>query len=125
VSITNYSIKPILDMIGIELIIEKEVISASLPNGSIQILAHKVLGKKPNITELKFTGYKKETNEIITWFSKEELKLGDEFTIRVVDVLKNSNPIEIKPMISTEKIIEHKLRSYKALKKELESLDLI
>ena len=112
-------------MIGIELIIEEKIISASIPNGSIQLLAHKVLGKKPNMIELKFTGYKKDTNEIITWFSKEELKLGDEFTIRVVDVLKNSKPIEIKPMISKEKVNEHKLRSYNALKKELESLNLI
>ena len=78
-----------------------------------------------NAIELTLTGYDRDNNNMITWFSKEELKLGDEFTLRVADVLENSSPLEVKQKMSKENLIEHKLKSYNTLKKELKALNLI
>ncbi|UNZ00323.1 hypothetical protein MQE36_08285 [Zhouia spongiae] len=77
------------------------------------------------MAELIFTGYDRDNNNLLTWFSKKELNIGDEFSIKVVDVLNNSKPENIKPMMVNENIIEQKLKSYKTLKKELEALRLI
>ncbi|WP_242203029.1 lipocalin/fatty acid-binding family protein [Aestuariivivens insulae] len=113
-------------MIGLELQTDNKTISASIENGGVQIFVNKVSGNKNGNTGLTFTAYNKEDGNMITFYKKNELSLGDKFIIKVVDVIENSPYIEINPLImSKEKLIEQKLMNYRVLKKELEELNLI
>jgi len=114
-------------MTGFELIINGEKISAALESGAVSIIVTKVSNELMDSIDLDFTGLSlPETGnetEMIDWY-KTNLKIGDELTIKVKEVLKNSTPKEIRKRKS-ESIIEQKLRAYHDLKKELEDKGLI
>lgn len=107
-------------MIGLELHTDKQVVSASLADGSI----HAIVDVIRNKSNLVLTGLDHNTEEGIVWY-KKELEIGNEFILKIVDVKKNSIPIERRPKMSKKALTERKLKHYKALKKELEELDLI
>ena len=113
-------------MIGFELNIKGEIISAALENGVVSIIATKVLSEMMDSIDLDFAGLNTthtEYDESIDWY-KTNLKEGDEFTVKVKNIVKNSKPKEIRKK-KRNSIIERKLKSYNALKKELEEKGFI
>lgn len=113
-------------MIGLELNINGEKISAALESGVVSIIVTKLSTQHSDSIDLDFTGLnlsELENDESIDWY-KSKLKIGDELTIKIKNVLKNSQPMEIRKL-KRDSIIERKLMSYHALKKELEEQGLI
>jgi outer membrane receptor for ferrienterochelin and colicin len=113
-------------MTGFELNVNGEKISAGLERGVISIIVTKVSDEFIDSIDLDFTGLnssEKGNEETIDWY-KSKLDIGDELTIKVKDVLTNSSPLEIRKK-NRESENERKLKSFHALKKELENKGLI
>ena len=114
-------------MTGFELIINGEKISAALEPGAVSIILTKVSNELTDSIDLDFTGLSLpetgDETEYIDWY-RGNLKIGDELTIKVKEVLKSSTPKEVRKG-KRESIIERKLKSYHGLKKELEDKGLI
>ncbi len=113
-------------MIGFELDINGEKIAAALDSGSVAIIATKVSTQRSDSIELSFTGLnlsESEYDESIEWYNTK-LKIGDEFMIKVKNVLENSLPKEIRKL-NRVSIMERKLKAYQELKKELEEQGVI
>ena len=113
-------------MIGFELDINHKVISASLEHGVVSIIATKATTKHMDSIDLDFTGLnitEPGIEEYIDWY-KTNLKVGDVLKIKVIDITKNTTPIEIRKR-NRDSTIEQKLNSYHALKKELGEQGLI
>ena len=113
-------------MIGFELNINGKKVSAALENGVVSVILTKLSDELRNSIDLDFTGlntHEKGNEELIDWY-RSSLNLGDELMIKVIDVSENSVPIEVRKKKSEFKD-EQKLRSYEALKEELENKGLI
>lgn len=113
-------------MIGFELNINGERISAGLEKGVVSIIVTKLSDELIDSIDLDFTGLntsEKGNEETIDWH-KSKLKVGDELTIKVKDIITNSSPIEIRKK-NRDSENERKLKSYHSLKKELENKGLI
>jgi len=113
-------------MIGFELNINGERISAGLERGVISIIVTKLSDEFIDSIDIDFTGLnssEKGSEETIDWY-KSKLKVGDELTIKVKDIMGNSTPLEIRKK-NRDSDNERKIRSYNALKKELEDKGLI
>jgi len=113
-------------MIGFELNINGEKIAAGLEKGVVSIIATKLSVEFRESIDLDFTGLdisEEGNEETLDWY-KAKLKVGDELTRKVTDVLTNSNPIEIRKK-SRDSENERKLKSYNALRKELGEKGLI
>ena len=113
-------------MIGFELNINGERISAGLEKGVVSIIVTRLSDELIDSIDLDFTGLntsEKGNEETIDWH-KSKLKVGDELAIKVKDIITNSSPIEIRKK-NRDSENERKLKSYHALKKELESKGLI
>ncbi|MDP3912620.1 MAG: hypothetical protein Q8R96_02645 [Bacteroidota bacterium] len=113
-------------MIGFELNINGERISAGLEKGVVSIIVTQLSEEYIDSIDLDFTGlntYEKGNEETIDWY-KSNLKVGDELTIKVKDIITNSTPIEVRKK-NRESENERKLKSYTSLKKELEEKGLI
>lgn len=89
-------------MIGFELNINGERISAGLEKGVVSIILTKVVttigDEFIDSIDLDFTGLDtsgKGKEESIDWY-KTQLKVGDELTIKVGDIMTNSTPLEIR-----------------------------
>ncbi len=97
-----------------------------MENGVVSIILTKLSDEFIDSIDLDFTGLntsEKGNEEAIDWY-KSSLKVGDELTIKVKDIELNTMPIEIrKKNRGIEN--ERKLKSYHALKKELEEQGLI
>lgn len=111
-------------MKGFELSINRQKITATLEKGSFSIMASRMVNDDEEISQLVFSGFNPKSQEHHTWY-KKKLEIGDEFSIKVIDVSHNSNPIHIEQKSSDSIIIEGKLKAYNALKKELENKGLI
>lgn len=113
-------------MIGFELNINGERISAGLNDGVVSIIVTKLTDEFIDSIDLDFTGLntsEKGNEETIDWY-KSKLKVGDELTIKVKDIITNSTPIETRKKNRVSEN-ERKLKSYHTLKKELENKGLI
>ncbi|QTD36468.1 hypothetical protein JL193_09905 [Polaribacter batillariae] len=113
-------------MIGFELNINKKKISAALENGVVSIILTKLSDEFIDSIDLDFTGLntsEKGNEEALDWY-KSQLKVGDELTIKVKDIPKNSLPKEVRKKNRTLEN-ERKLKTYRTLKKELEEQGLI
>ena len=113
-------------MLGYELHINNKIVSASLEKGVVSIIATCHYDALICSIDLSFGGLntsKKENDEMIDWY-KTSLNEGDEFTIKVKDILDNSTPFKLEE-VKRKTINECQLESYKALKKELEEKGLI
>ncbi|AOW10602.1 hypothetical protein [Flavobacterium gilvum] len=113
-------------MIGFELNINDEKVSAALENGVVSIILTKLSDEFLNSIDLDFTGLntsEKGNGETLDWY-KSQLKVGDELTIKIKDILENSVPKEIRRK-NFDLENEQKLKSYYGLKKELEEKGLI
>jgi len=113
-------------MIGFELSFNNDKVSAALDSGVVSIILTKISTEYLNEIELDFTGLNTKENgenESLDWF-KSSLKVGDELTIKVKDIIQNSTPnqVRIKDSVSEE---QRKLESYLSLKKELKKTGLI
>lgn len=113
-------------MIGFELKINDKKVSAALENGIVSIILTKLSNEFIDSIDLDFTGLntsEKGNKEALDWY-KSQLKVGDELTIKIKDILENSLPKEIRK-INRDLENERKLKSYHTLKKELEEQGLI
>lgn len=113
-------------MIGFELNINGEKIAAGLEKGAVSIIVTKLSEEYGNSIDLDFTGLdlsEKSDEQTMDWY-KSKLKVGDELTIKVTEILTNSEPIEIRKK-SHDSENERKLKSYNALRKELGEKGLI
>ncbi len=113
-------------MLGYELHIKDKIVSAALEKGVVSIIATTHNDEVIRSIELSFGGLntsKKENDEMIDWY-KTSLKEGDEFSVKVKDIIDNSPPCKLQE-VKRKTIDERKLASYEALKKELEEKGLI
>lgn len=113
-------------MIGFELNINGEIISAGMDNGVVSIIATRLTDEYVDSIDLDFTGLntsEKGNEETIDWH-KSKLKVGDEITIKVKEIITNSTPIEIRKK-NRDSENERKLKSYYTLKNELENKGLL
>jgi hypothetical protein len=115
-------------MLGFELTIKGKIISAGVENGVVSLIATRVINESIDSINLDLTGLSllddvDNCAKTINWHSSE-LKLGDEISIKVIDIVDCSQPQSIIEK-KTDSLIEQKLKSYKALKKELENKGLI
>lgn len=117
-------------MTGFELNIKGERISAGLDKGVVSIILTRVVttigDESIDSIDLDFTGLDtsgKGDEESIDWF-KTPLLVGDELTIKVRDIMTNSSPSEIRKR-NRDSENERKLKSFYALKEELENIGLI
>lgn len=92
-------------MIGFELNINGEKISAGLEKGVVSIILTKVvttIGEESiDSIDLDFTGLDTSAigiEESIDWY-KTPLKAGDEITIKVKEISNNSTPVEVRKRI--------------------------
>ncbi len=83
-------------MLGFELEIKGQKISVeSLENGSIVLVADIINGEATvSCGGMDFKENGKQ--ESIQWLDETNLKIGDEFTVRVKEIQKSSKPIRIK-----------------------------
>ena len=109
-----------LIMTGLELNINKKIISASLPNGSVHVSID-VIQNKSNII---LTGLDMISGRHFDWY-KKELNVGDELSLKVINSNVSSIPEEVREDMSKEEVIKQKIKTYHALKKELEALGKI
>ncbi len=113
-------------MIGLELTVNGQKVSAALEDGVVSIIVTKILNDFLDSINLDFTGLntaKSDCHETIKWHSAN-LKVGDELIIKIKDISENSTPIEIKER-SIDSINEENLKSYYAQKKDLENKGLL
>ena len=113
-------------MIGLELTVNGQKVSAALKDGVVSIIVTKILNDFMDSIDLDFTGLNtanSDCHETIKWYNTN-LKIGDELVIKIKDVPENSKPIEIKER-SVDSINEENLKSYYAQKKDLENKGLI
>lgn len=85
-------------MIGFELNINGEKIAAGLGKGVVSIIVTKISDEFIDSIDLDFTGLdlsEKGNEETLDWY-KSKLKVGDELTIKVTEILTNSEPQEIR-----------------------------
>ena len=111
-------------MKGFELNINGQIKVAALDKGNVSIITSRTVKNENEITNLIFSGLNYETNERFEWY-RSSLDIGDEFTVKVIDVSNNSEPIKTEIVKPNSLIIEGKLRAYNSLKKELETLGVI
>ncbi len=113
-------------MLGFELTINGEKVSAALEHGVVSLITTQISKDGINSIELDLKGLdiaELNKDKKIDWYNKI-LNEGDEFSVKVKDIIDNSPPcklIEVKRKTRDER----KLASYEALKKELEEKGLI
>jgi hypothetical protein len=111
-------------MLGFELTINGEEISAALENGVVSLIATQMSRGMSNSVELDLRGLDTSgatQDEMIDWYSAT-LNDGDEVILKVKNITKNSMPQKREKRDSDD---ERKLKSYYLLKKELEDKELI
>lgn len=97
-----------------------------MDNGVVSIIATRLTDEYVDSIDLDFTGLntsEKGNEETIDWH-KSKLKVGDEITIKVKEIITNSTPIEIRKK-NRDSENERKLKSYYTLKNELENKGLL
>ncbi len=114
-------------MIGLELAKDGKVIPAAVSRGNLLLCANIGFAENPNISQLEFRGVDYVKENRVTWYSIHELKIGDEFKVRITDVTENAIPLKVRPYVkrTDEEVLKIQLRQYEDLKKELEKLGLI
>jgi len=113
-------------MIGFELTVNEQKVSAALENGVISVIVTKILNDFTDSIDLDFVGLNTantDCHERIKWYGTN-LSVGDELVIKIKDIPKNSIPIEVGER-SIETVNEASLKSYYALKQDLENKGLI
>ena len=111
-------------MLGFELNINGEKISAALEHGVVTLITTQISRGDNNSIELDLKGLDTSEltmEEMIDWYNTT-LKEGDEFIVKVKNIGKNSIPQKNEKRKSD---IERKIESYHLLKKELEEKGLI
>jgi hypothetical protein len=110
-------------MIGIELELNEEIISAAIPEGVLSLIITQVKNDIEDSVNIDFTGMDAINNNYIDWNSKQ-LKEGDSLIVRIKKVEEISSPVNIKN-IDKQLEREQKLKNYYSLKQSLEKEGLI
>ncbi len=113
-------------MIGFELLVKGEKISAALKNGVVSIIVTKLSTDFGDSIDIDFTGLdtsNPEKSETIDWL-KGQPEIGDEILIRVVEIEEVSQPIRVEAH-SIESVNDQNLKAYYTMKKDLEEKGLI
>ena len=113
-------------MLGLELEICNKKLYGAFEKGDVSILLSIVPKYDPGV--LHFGGIDVSENnpdlELVDWFS-QELKDGDEFTVRLVDIEESSTPISRRKRTCGLNPDEDLLREYHILKNVLEKEGLL
>lgn len=110
-------------MIGIELELNEEIISAAIPEGVLSLIITQVKNDIEDSVNIDFTGMDAINSNYIDWNSKQ-LKEGDSLIVRIKKVEEISSPVNIKN-IDKQLEREQKLKNYYSLKQSLEKEGLI
>ena len=113
-------------MIGFELIIKGETISASLLEGVVSVILTRVSNNGLESIDLDFTGLNtsnSDNTEIIECY-KSNLEVGDEISIKVREIQNISTPIKVEKQ-SIESINSQNVNAYYNMKRDLEEKGLI
>lgn len=111
-------------MLGFELNVNGEKISASLENGVVSLIVTQISRGSVNSVELDLRGLdttELNKDEMLDWYNKL-LNEGDEFCVKIKNITLNSEPRKSE---KREFDFERKIKSYHILKKELEEKGLI
>lgn len=111
-------------MIGFEVKSGDELMTAALENGVVSVIFSRLKNGERDEIQLSVNGLNIEKQENYKWLFKD-LLVGEEFKIKVVDLVDSSNPINVEHYPIEKLILDDKLRRYQNLKKELEELGLI
>ncbi len=106
-----------LFMTGLELNINKKIISASLPNGGVHVIID-VIQNKSNII---LTGLDMISGRHFDWY-KKELNVGDELSLKVINSNVSSIPEEVREGMSKEEVNQAKDQDLSLFFKEEEML---
>lgn len=109
-------------MLGFELIVNGEARAGAMKDGASSIIATQKSSGQMNTIDMHFGGSEiidSKQGESVVWYD-DFLNEGDEFTVRVKAITKNSVPQENKMYTP-----EDSLRLYHHLKEELERKGLI
>lgn len=111
-------------MKGLEIKFKGATIVAAVENGVVSVVATDRVENGFNETNLHIGGLERTENTHLYWL-QEDLKLGDEFNVRVVDVdEKDVSPVKEKKKNRLNRDNE-KLKTYHKLKDELEKKGLL
>ncbi len=114
-------------MLGFELNIKNQKISASVERGVVSVIATQLNKAGVNSIELDLAGLdtgSKDYDKHLKWYNTV-LEEGDEFTVKVKNIETNSTVLETRKGDSRELSNQSKLKAYYELKQELEDLKLI
>ncbi len=111
-------------MIGFKISHKNIVTKIGISNGVTTIHLTRVLLEDRDELDLYAGGLDKNLKRHVKWL-RSELKLGDKIIIEVEDLDDLSDPIEIVQEDPDDVVLKAKLKSYKALKKELQEKGLI
>ena len=111
-------------MIGFELVINGLSTLGGIDRGVTSINVNRVKDDERDEIDLFFGGFDTSSQQNKRWLMKD-LKVGDEFVIKVVDISNQSTPDKIENVNQGDLLIDGKLRAYLALKKYLELAGVI
>jgi hypothetical protein len=111
-------------MLGFELTVNGTTKRAAPHNGVVTINFTRVKKDDRDEIDVNFGGYESKSQEHCVWYF-ESLREGDSVIVKVIDVDLNSEPKSITKLNPAEAVLEGKLRSYRALKNELEAAGMI
>ncbi len=111
-------------MIGFELAIQNEKMTAALEEGVVSVIFSRIKTGERDEIHLGVSGLNLKNQENHQWISRK-LRLGEEIIVKVVGLENPSDPVSIEHYPIEKALLEDKLMRYQNLKKELEEAGLI
>lgn len=111
-------------MVGFEVTWNDSVTKLGVETGVTSLIFTRVKTVDRDQVDINGGGINSDLNEKIIWIA-ESLKVGDKFMVEVKEITEVSNPVKKELLNSNNEILQGKLRSYLAIKKELEENGLI
>ncbi|KPQ19302.1 MAG: hypothetical protein HLUCCX10_03180 [Algoriphagus marincola HL-49] len=106
-------------MKGFRLIFNNQKTDAAIDHGVVSLQFTRVKNQENDLISLRLGGRDEKKSREVIWIF-EELRLGEEFTVEVIDTIESSEPKSSSKIDDEELLLENNLRTYKHLKKELE-----
>lgn len=111
-------------MVGFEVTWNGTVTKLGVENGVTSLIFTRVKTVDRDQVDINVGGINSDLNEKIVWIAGS-LTVGDKFMVEVKEITEVSNPVKRELLNSNNEILQGKLRSYLAIKKELEENGLI
>jgi hypothetical protein len=106
-------------MKGFRLIFNNKKTDAAIDQGVVSLQFTRIKNQDNDLISLGLRGRDEEISKEVIWIF-EELSLGEEFIVEVIETIQPSEPKSSSKIDDEELLLENKLRTYKHLKKELE-----